>query len=110
MRDRRAAKGIVPPCRHSARTPRHRATERLNTIDKNVPEHLDIQLVLDNTSTHNVLNVQPWGRCTCLHFVLRPELQQLEPEPTPHVRTNAAIKILNSVERYLERFNASGRY
>jgi hypothetical protein len=108
MRDRRAAKGIAAPCRQGARTPRHRATERLNEIDRNVAEHLDIKLVLGNASTHDV-SERPAVGATPPPLTLRPELRQLERELTPRGRTNAAIKILNSGERYLERFNASGR-
>jgi transposase len=43
--------------------PRHRAEEFrrfLNTIEKAVPEHLDIHVVLDNSSTHKTPSIQRW--------------------------------------------------
>src|SRR5881409_4056056 len=47
----------------SEMTPRHRADEFrrfLNLIDNNVPEHLDVHLVLDNSSTHKTPSIQRW--------------------------------------------------
>jgi transposase len=44
-------------------TARHRAEEFrrfLNIIDKNVPEHLDVHVVLDNVSTHKTPSIQRW--------------------------------------------------
>jgi transposase len=44
-------------------TPRHRAEEFrrfLNTIDATVPGHLDIHVVLDNSSTHKTPQIQRW--------------------------------------------------
>jgi transposase len=44
-------------------TPRHRAEEFrrfLNLIDKAVPEHLDVHVVLDNQSTHKTPSIQRW--------------------------------------------------
>jgi transposase len=44
-------------------TPRHRAEEFrrfLNLIDKSVPAHLDVHLVLDNSSTHKTPSIQRW--------------------------------------------------
>ena len=44
-------------------TARHRAEEFrrfLNLIDKNVPEHLDVHIVLDNVSTHKTPSIQRW--------------------------------------------------
>ena len=44
-------------------TPRHRAVEFqkfLNLIDKSVPEHLDVHVVLDNQSTHKTPSIQRW--------------------------------------------------
>jgi len=44
-------------------TPRHRAEEFrrfLNLIDKSVPEHLDVHIVLDNVSTHKTPSIQRW--------------------------------------------------
>jgi transposase len=46
-------------------TPRHRAEEFrrfLNTIDDSVPAHLDVHLVLDNSSTHKTASIQRWLR------------------------------------------------
>jgi transposase len=43
--------------------PRHRAEEFrrfLNLIDKAVPAHLDVHVVLDNSSTHKTLAIQRW--------------------------------------------------
>jgi len=44
-------------------TPRHRAEEFrrfLNLIDKTVPAHLDVHVVLDNSSTHKTPSIQRW--------------------------------------------------
>jgi transposase len=44
-------------------TPRHRAEEFrrfLNLIDKQVPDHLDVHVVLDNQSTHKTPSIQRW--------------------------------------------------
>ena len=44
-------------------TPRHRAEEFrrfLNLIDKTVPPHLDVHVVLDNQSTHKTPSIQRW--------------------------------------------------
>jgi transposase len=44
-------------------TPRHRAEEFqrfLNLIDKSVPVHLDVHVVLDNSSTHKTPAIQRW--------------------------------------------------
>ena len=44
-------------------SPRHRSEEFrkfLNLIDKEVPEHLDVHIVLDNVSTHKTPAIQRW--------------------------------------------------
>jgi transposase len=44
-------------------TPRHRAEEFrrfLNLIEVNVPEHLHVHVVLDNSSTHKTPSIQRW--------------------------------------------------
>jgi transposase len=44
-------------------SPRHRAEEFrgfLNLVDDNVPAHLDVQVVLDNSSTHKTPSTQRW--------------------------------------------------
>ncbi len=44
-------------------SPRHRAEEFrrfLNTIDATVPAHLDVHVVLDNSSTHKTPQIQRW--------------------------------------------------
>jgi transposase len=44
-------------------TPRHRAEEFrrfLNVVDAQVPAHLDVHLVLDNSSTHKTPSIQRW--------------------------------------------------
>jgi transposase len=44
-------------------SPRHRAEEFrrfLNLVDKNVPDHLDVHVVLDNVSTHKTPSIQRW--------------------------------------------------
>ena len=44
-------------------TPRQRAEEFrrfLNVIDKSVPTHLDVHLILDNSSTHKTPAIQRW--------------------------------------------------
>jgi transposase len=46
-------------------TPRHRTEEFrrfLNTIDASVPAHLDVHVVLDNSSTHKTPSIQRWLR------------------------------------------------
>ena len=43
--------------------PRHRAEEFrrfLNLIDNNVPEHLDVHVIVDNSSTHKTPSIQRW--------------------------------------------------
>ncbi|HYD10380.1 MAG TPA: IS630 family transposase [Acidimicrobiales bacterium] len=47
----------------STMTARHRAEEFrrfLNEIDKSVPDHLDVHVVLDNSSTHKTPSIQRW--------------------------------------------------
>jgi transposase len=47
----------------SSMTQRHRAEEFrrfLNLIDKSVPEHLDVHVVLDNSSTHKTPAIKRW--------------------------------------------------
>lgn len=47
----------------SAMTARHRAEEFrkfLNLIDREVPDHLDVHVVLDNVSTHKTPSIQRW--------------------------------------------------
>ena len=47
----------------AAMTPRHRAEEFrrfLNQIDTSVPAHLDVHVVLDNSSTHKTPSIQRW--------------------------------------------------
>lgn len=47
----------------SEMTPRHRSQEFrrfLNTINTAVPEHLEIHVVLDNSSTHKTPSIQRW--------------------------------------------------
>ncbi len=44
-------------------TPRHRAEEFrrfLNLIERSVPSHLDVHVVLDNSSTHKTPSIQRW--------------------------------------------------
>src|SRR6188472_3419295 len=44
-------------------TPRHRAEELrrfLNLIERSVPAHLDVHVVLDNSSTHKTPAIQRW--------------------------------------------------
>src|SRR5437667_995981 len=44
-------------------TPRHRAEEFrrfLNLIDRTVPAHLDVHVVVDNSSTHKTPSIQRW--------------------------------------------------
>ena len=47
----------------SEMTPRHRADEFrrfLNLIDNSVPAHLEVHVVLDNSSTHKTPSIQRW--------------------------------------------------
>jgi transposase len=44
-------------------TPRHRAEEFrrfLNLIDRNVPAHLDVHVIVDNNATHKTPSIQRW--------------------------------------------------
>jgi hypothetical protein len=44
-------------------TPRHRAEEFrrfLNLIEKNVPAHLDVHVIVDNNATHKTPSIQRW--------------------------------------------------
>ena len=44
-------------------TPRHRAEEFrrfLNLIDRNVPDHLDVHVIIDNVSTHKTPEIGRW--------------------------------------------------
>jgi transposase len=44
-------------------TPRHRAEEFrrfLNLIDRNVPDELDVHVIVDNSSTHKTPSIQRW--------------------------------------------------
>ena len=44
-------------------TPRHRAEEFrrfLNLIDHNVPDHLDVHVIVDNNATHKTPSIQRW--------------------------------------------------
>jgi DDE superfamily endonuclease len=47
----------------AATSPRHRAEEFrrfLNLIDGSLPAHLDVHVVLDNSSTHKTPSIQRW--------------------------------------------------
>jgi transposase len=49
----------------SEMTPRHRAEEFrrfLNLIERSVPDHLEVHVVLDNSSTHKTPSIQRWLR------------------------------------------------
>jgi hypothetical protein len=71
------ASGIVI----SEMTPRHRAEEfrrSLNQIDKSVPAHREVHVVLDNSSTHKTPTIQRWlVRHPRFTFHLTPNLAQL---------------------------------
>jgi hypothetical protein len=61
-------------------TPRHRATEFrkfLNLINRTVPEHLDVHIVLDNVSTHKTPAIQQW-------LQRHPGSRSTSPRPTAH--------------------------
>ncbi len=56
-------------------TPRHRAEEFrrfLGLIERSVPAHLDVHIVLENSSTHKTPSIQRWLRHPRfhLHFTL----------------------------------------
>jgi transposase len=56
-----AALDVAPGQVIADMAPRHRAEEFrrfLNLIDKNVPDHLDVHVVLDNVSTHKTPTIQ----------------------------------------------------
>ena len=60
--------------------PQHRAEEFrrfLNTIDATVPAHLDIHVVLDNSSTHKTPQIQRW-------LVRHPASRSISRRPTAH--------------------------
>jgi hypothetical protein len=62
----------------SEMTPRHRAEEFrrfLNTIEKAVPAHLEVHVVLDNSSTHKTPSIQRW-------LVRHPRFTCTSPPPT----------------------------
>ena len=60
-------------------SPRHRAEEFrrfLNLIDASVPAHLDVHVVLDNSSTHKTPSIQRWlSAPPALHAPLHAHLQ-----------------------------------
>src|SRR5207249_253226 len=61
-------------------TPRHRAEEFrrfLNLIDASVPAHLDVHVVLDNSSTHKTLDSALARPPPALHVSFHPDLQLL---------------------------------
>ena len=63
-------------------TPRHRAEEFrkfLNLIESAVPGHLDVHVVLDNSSTHKTPSIQRWLQASpALHLALHTHLQLLD--------------------------------
>ncbi len=78
---------------------RHRAIEFkkfLQTIDREVPAHLDVHLVLDNSSTHKTPAIRRWLAATW------------NDDPRPFVWTKPADQILDSIARYCNRINQSG--
>ena len=59
-------------------SPRHRSEEFrkfLNLIDKEVPEHLDVHIILDNVSTHKTPAIQRW-------LLRHPASNSTSPPPT----------------------------
>jgi transposase len=112
----------------SEMTPRHRAEEFrrfLNLIESSVPDHLDIHVVLDNSSTHKTPSIQRWlkrhPRFT-LHFTptysswlnlvdsIRTWIANWNDEPKPYVWHKSADEILDSLAAYCQRINDSGHY
>jgi len=52
-------------------TPRHRAEKfrrSLNLVERSVPAHLDVHVVLDNSSTLRTPSIQRWSNGTLLHL------------------------------------------
>jgi transposase len=130
---------------------RHRAIELkkfLQTIDAEVPDHLDVHLVLDNSSTHKTPAIKKWllahprfvlhftptssswlnlverwfGELTskklrrgahrstrALNADIRAWIKTWNDDPKPYVWTKTADQILESISRYCNRINASGR-
>jgi hypothetical protein len=67
-------------------TPRHRAEEFrrfLRLIDAQVPAHLDVHLVLDNSSTHKTPSIQRWLKAT-------PASRSTSRPPTPPGSTSSS--------------------
>jgi hypothetical protein len=61
-------------------TPRDRAAEFrkfLNLINRTVPEHLDVHVVLDNVSTHGTPEIQRW-------LQRHPDSRSTSHRPTAH--------------------------
>src|SRR6266446_5045153 len=72
----------------------HRAAEFkkfLVTIDKTVPEDLDIHIVCDNYGTHKTPAIKSWNE-----------------NPKPFVWKKSAEEILDSLARYLQRISGAG--
>ena len=112
----------------SEMTPRHRAEEFrrfLNLIESSVPDHLDIHVVLDNSSTHKTPSIQRWlkrhPRFTTkwikrsahrsvrdLVASIRTWIANWNDEPKPYVWHKSADEILDSLAAYCQRINDSG--
>jgi len=66
-------------------TARHRAEDFirfLNLVNRNVPDHLDVHLIVDNSSTHKTPAVQRW-------LVRHPASACTSPRPTARGSTSS---------------------
>jgi transposase len=94
----------------------------LNLIERSVPAHLDVHVVLDNSSTHKTPAIQRWlqrhPRFT-LHFtptygswlnLVERWFAELttNDDPKPYVWHKTANEILESLASYCQRINDSG--
>ena len=101
-------------------TDRHRAQEFirfLNLIDRSVPEHLDVHLIVDNYSTHKTPAVQRWLHPPPpVHDALHPDLQLVdEPRRALVRRAHRQVaaprhpplgrELVASIRTWIERWN-----
>lgn len=103
---------------------RHRAIEFkkfLTTIDKNVPDELDVHIVCDNYATHKTDAINDWpGVITdklirrgvhtsvqALEADIRNWINTYNEDPRPFQWTKTADEILNSLQQYLTRISGA---
>jgi hypothetical protein len=98
---------------------RHRAIEFhtfLQTIDREVPAHLDAPLALDSSCTHKTPEIQRWlaahpvahQSVRALNADIRAWIENWSEDPRPYVWTKPAQRIRDSIARYCQRINQTG--